>query len=789
MLLAAGSPSAFLGAEESGAERFAGREALLAALLRAALSGTAPLVLTGRPDGVRLTVEPAVTAQAAGFYDVAAQEAHGAWYLPRKPVRLRAGLVNLASHYRSTPRFAMTAAEAQWVRVEFATSPMGLFLWSAAEALFEALFKPLELRSDGAGVGSLDERRAAWSEVAATYAALGIDPTTLAALGLGSGWSRQGATERLAAKQGLLAALCQQPLGDIARRWRALSLQPLVQRYYEKAVKKPPTQKQVLASPVQRVMVGWFGGDWLDFLAYIEEQPAPNEQITTALPEPHLYVEGAAKAPAVAATQGIPLGEVERIIASFTGAATAQSPVERRVSVLRSYWQVIDGLHAVQRPGTPSLAGLVEETSLSSPSWTDFAYLDLLPPDLVADIDVLWDAVTLPQFSAHIVTATHPHKLLADALGPALSFWHGVALSAWFTCEGPWSRTSLDEMEDYYRRDLSALDAAGFPVSRDLFSHLKQAERKLGKPQPITKQVWSERVAGGITLSASMGMGSRREGFTILRDIITQHRRAWTLSNLERYLRWRWDAPLRATAEDYNRIVARTGRPPAKRQFATVMSNSAGLWFDGELASLATALGLPCPIEQTRARKIPADRRAFVRAVYAALGGTKERETSDTELYNRNWGLRHLAGGALRFVQLWEAMGEPPDMKAAGGDRIHWDTMPGVTWDRYVETVQALVGRAVSPVGSGVASVTPSPATAPAAPPPVDSAPHQPVALPAGNLPAWAPPTPPASAPLPPPPPLVPSVPPPWAPAPPPPPPPPPPASGSRRWWQRREKP
>jgi hypothetical protein len=101
-----------------------------------------------------------------------------------------------------------------------------------------------------------------------------------------------------------------------------------------------------------------------------------------------------------------------------------------------------------------------------------------------------------PREPARIVTEPFPHVRLADAFGPALRFWHGCALTAWFLCEGPSSRTDMAGLKDYHRRDLAELEDLGTPVDRDTFAELVAAERRLGRTRAYLHR---EQGGGGRT--------------------------------------------------------------------------------------------------------------------------------------------------------------------------------------------------------------------------------------------------------------------------------------------------
>src|SRR5262249_19550016 len=145
-----------------------------------------------------------------------------------------------------------------------------------------------------------------------------------------------------------------------------------------------------------------------------------------------------------------------------------------------------DTIHARQTVGIPTLWGLVEE-GFTNPEEgpAQPLYRQLLTADLVTQIDQLWDGVTLPRWPETIVSEPYPHRLMAETLGPATTFWHGVTLTAWYVCEGPYSRTPLSGLQAYHERDLAALTDAGTPIHLSLFDELIQAEQRLGPRQDL----------------------------------------------------------------------------------------------------------------------------------------------------------------------------------------------------------------------------------------------------------------------------------------------------------------
>src|SRR5262249_9170129 len=147
-------------------------------------------------------------------------------------------------------------------------------------------------------------------------------------------------------------------------------------------------------------------------------------------------------------------------------------------------------IHARQSPNMPSLWGLVEEggfitfDDVSHSPYTPGLYRDLLARDLVEEIDRLWGTTLLQRFPDRVVSEPFPHAAMAQAFGPALTFWHGCALTAWFMCEGS-SRTDMVGLPQYHAADIHILKQLQCPIQNELFEELLLGETKLGPPQEI----------------------------------------------------------------------------------------------------------------------------------------------------------------------------------------------------------------------------------------------------------------------------------------------------------------
>ncbi len=392
----------------------------------------------------------------SGHFDRSSLQSKGAWWLPDE-ASLRPVVFNLPGALIKGHRFAAGYAGDDSLKLEL-DNPEHLFSFYALQPLMQQIFAPLELRGHAAGKKKPEQRVKAWVEVETLYGQLGLPlDNGYMAVRNGQAWATKRLPERSNAKRAYLEAFRDRLAPDVVQHYRAVRLQELVTKYYAKSKKVSATQRQVLTKPLQQPLVTYFAGGWLDFLEYLGEEPSPDEEITTALPGTKLYVGGSDRVDDIAAERGLAPEAVEEMLASFFGESAGRSPVERRVEACRKYWQVFDELHAAQRPGMDSLWGLVDEGGTYSPGQPSDPYQPsaipaLLPREVAGSIEELWGTAVLKRWPDSIVSATHPHANFAEAFGVALEFWHGVGLTAWFICEGPYSRTSIDGLPGYYER-------------------------------------------------------------------------------------------------------------------------------------------------------------------------------------------------------------------------------------------------------------------------------------------------------------------------------------------------
>lgn len=697
---------------------FAAQDAMTTGIVWASIAGEKIADLIRDENSTRLSLLPLTPQDREALADrflSSSQQSRGAWFIPDKAT-VEVGYANLPHFFGRHGRFANGIAFEEKARLLLNDAAEAIYYWAVLGPLFDVLYRPLKLRGAEAAIGDQQERRKAWKSVDEWYQQLGIDVSAeLGVLRYGGGWSRLRSDEQLEAKKRFLLALDKAVAPDIATRFRILVTRRLIERYYAKAKRSAPTMRQLLTKELQPVLCGYYGGDWLAFLRYIGEQPHPDERIATTLPEPKLYVKAADRVPDVAAKHGVKAAEVERMLAAFWPAERSVSPIDRRVAVLKRYWDSFDEVHAVQATGSKPLWGFVDEAIQvrlegadperdSHVPYFPGTHLERLPADLIRDIDSLWGGTFLPSHPQGIATTANPYALMCRALGPALRFWHEAALTAWFHTEGPSSRTDMQGLAHHQRRTLAALRSLECPVDDQLFIDLIQAEKMLGDPEEIVERE-SEPVIGFLTISYSRTLGTKRAGFEGLRDVITRHRRAWTERLFDRYLHQCWEGGILKAAREYNKLFEQKGKAPALKQFARYAEATTNDWFGGDVSALFAAFGEKTPVQPSRNRLLPRDLQGFMWRVFQSLGGKStswselaktvvggDRAKQDAEWRNHGYRTK-LAELSVSYVQIWEAIGQPPELKEFGRAKFKENSVClgedlEAGWERYSASVQ-----------------------------------------------------------------------------------------------------
>lgn len=659
------------------AEKFAVLDALMSELAVRGLRGERIVTMTeDERRGGAVQIQN-LTAPQAQFikesYDYARQRERGSWSLPEKE-HIDVGWLNLTHNFADFSHFPLSAAGGEICRVKLGTSPEAVFLWSAFSPLLEKLAHPIKLRSTLAGIYEFEELKNIWTELNEFYAALGIpDFEEMRVFRFRGGWSKlPNRAAQLAAKKNLLAKLSTKINASTGTLFRLYAQRRLIEQYYKKAKADGVVKrKQVITKAFQPLLTGFFGGDWLALVEYLGERPHPDEQIVTALPKPQIYAGGATRAKDIAEQQDVSEAEVEKIAAALWQKSSGASPIEERTACLKKYWQAFDDLHARQKPGMKSLWGLVEEGGRIDfePVRDDIfhprLYLNLLPAELILEIERLWGTTMLNKYPERIVTEPFPHAAMAEVFGPALFFWQNCALTAWFLCEGPYSRTDMEGLAHHQRRYLAELEDAGTPVAPEMFAELIAAERRLGLEERIETEKSRQELDYGITITMSVSGGGRRAGFENLRDIITRHRRIWTEKYFERCLKTRWESEITAAANSFFlKMSEKGGKPPTVKQFVTVAALPTKHWFGGDISLLYTAIGEKIPFRPEKNLLMPKDKPAFVKRIAETLPSKDFNYFGrEADEYIQKQYVQELATKALNFIQLYEAAGEKPTLK------------------------------------------------------------------------------------------------------------------------------
>jgi hypothetical protein len=128
-------------------------------------------------------------------------------------------------------------------------------------------------------------------------------------------------------------------------------------------------------------------------------------------------------------------------------------------------------------------------------------------------------------------------------------------------------------------------------------------------------------------------------------------------------------------------------------------------WCGGQIGLLCATIGEQDSLHQAYSPKVPADRRAYLLRLFTGLGGELipkidyTRDNAETHARERNAdkqrGISELTIGALRVLQLEEALGTTPTLKQFGTSAFQryasrvWKTgSVDDQWVRYVTAVQ-----------------------------------------------------------------------------------------------------
>lgn len=687
--------------EAGRSEAFAPLDCLLDHVVRQSLGGTRVAELSKtRARGHQLAV-PVLTESDLDWASLArsreAIQRNGFWSVPEK-ASVRVGPLASAWSLRERGRFGPQVSHDERARLAL-DSPTAILTWAALVPAVDLLYRPVYLRTVEAGEGDRETQIAEWAAVADALSALGLSGLpAFQAIRYGGGWSQLPVEDRHQALLDYCDDLLHALPDDAGSRLRLHLARPLVEKYYDRARQDGTAlQKRVVIAALRPHLVAVWGGDWPAFVAYLGESVHAQEHVATALPAIDLAQAPAADLDAVASATGTTTDDVAAVAAAVFGAdALDAADGPDCVAVLRRFWDTFDVEHARQTFASPtSLWGLVDSGSLgpapdNSGVYGHDLYRSRLPAPLVADVESLWGGHAWSRNPQRTVTEWSPHARMAQAFGPALAFWEGVALTAWFVCEGPYSRTDLPGLPEYHAREIAALADAGAPVDPAFLDAISKAERLLGPPQEVwrdEKTLPSE--SGLFTITTRVGGGTRRDGFERVRDLITAARRAWADQHLDSYLHARRTLALEGAAGRYHVAVnARGGKPPTIKQTAKQAADAVNLWLGGDLAAFYRLIREKSPAPITDGRLVTRAPDLAVADLYKRLvAALNPNDDSDV-----SWTARRLLDPATTYVRWLEATGEAP-----GPDRVkdvvyHRDALGGTddeAWRTFVRAVEA----------------------------------------------------------------------------------------------------
>lgn len=608
-------------------------------------------------------------------YGLAQQQSRGAWYHPERAL-LSVGLLNLPFHHRNQERFPMNAVMDERVSLTL-DSEEAIAVWAGLESLLERLFKPLLFFGPEAAKLPADKRAQVWQDVLRDLIELRIPSSSLDEFA-GDAWWKQSASEMHERKLAYLEQIETLSAVEFIRAVRLMQTQGLLKRFYAKRRTHSATRENVLTKQLERALSGAFAGDWNEFLTYSQEPPEAGDHVQTVLPEPVLVpgVSAGADAIRIAQDLGLPLEQVQEASAALFPEAAGSNPIADRVDAAREVWHEFLQIHARQVPGNPSLWGLIDQfervevVAAVTPERAErfgrvAQYKTHFSAGLQDRVERLWATRVHERYPERLVTDLSPWYWMGRALGPALTFWEGVLLTAWYVTEGPYSRTDLPNMEAYYDKQVLVLEQLSAPVDRALFAELRKADRKLGKPEPVERHRQEHMIEPGTTFTSSIIIGERREGFTILRDIIINHARAWSEAYFETYLTRQWRDPLRSLSEDVSKRLASKGKAHSPKQFAKLTAPLANMWFGGDLTAVSVAILHPSPVAQQTARIVPKDVLAHADALYVQwleVAARHNLKTNFEDFADKRPTLQaeELTRLSLDYLQLTELLGNGP---------------------------------------------------------------------------------------------------------------------------------
>lgn len=574
--------------------------------------------------------------------------------------------------------FSVAGLNYEYITARLADDPGILFYLAVAAPALETLLRFMDIRhgspllrskeyrlEDRNGLPQYDSRRAnaAWfKQVPERYALLGIDTDEwFAEVKSVSHFFGLPAENRHRLLEGMLKQIRESIVhSELVEYLRAERVQAAVQVYYRHSGKKrqPVPRRRFLKKAHEWLLSAYFEGSWLQFLEYISEEPAEDDYVSGAIPKPRVLMP--LKVPV--GMTSLPPTEQKRVLDSLDPAG---SGLRTRLALARDYWAELIKAHEQQKPGMISLWGLVEDRPYSPSGfqqdwgrdgvYNPGLFQKRLPKALLQRIEELFGRETASQHPTARTLTLSPYYSFCTHLNPALSFWHGVGLTLWFLTQGPYSRTDIPGMPEYYQRQLDELKELGCPVDPSLFRDLGKVKvvSRGGEIFTITISVFSSETSTGKRRDQKQDKAAEKS-FLQLKEIYLRHLRVWTDSYFEPFWEERYRRKVAECGQLYNRLREMTGREPTLTKF--VKQNVVDVineYFSGDVYRLLEALGEPLP------------KNAKLRDEYL-ITSIETLEQAATAFASHQ--LKHLderlrmafVEMAIRYCRLWEGRGTPP---------------------------------------------------------------------------------------------------------------------------------
>lgn len=573
--------------------------------------------------------------------------------------------------------FSVTGLKYEHISARLADEPGILFYLAIAAPALEKLIRFMDIRhgsplirskeyrlEDSDGVPQYDSRRAnpVWFEdVPKQYALLGINVEDwFSEVQSVSHFFRLPRKKRHFLLEGMLEYIRESTIQtDLVEYLRVQRVQQAVQAYYRLSGKRSRSvaRRRFLKKAHEWLLSGYFEGSWLQFLKYINEEPAEDDYVSGTIPKPRVLMP--LKVPA--RMKELPEIEQQRLLESLDPLG---SGLRTRLSLARDFWYELIKAHEQQKPNMISLWGLVEDFPKSSFNYQqdeeDRVYnpglfRERLPETLLRRIESMFGRETATQHPTARTATLSPYYTFCNHLNPALSFWHGVGLTIWFLTQGPYSRTDIPGMPKYYRRQLSELEELECPVDSNMFSDLGKVNvvSRGSAVTTITISIFSDETSVSRQRDQKQNKASERS-FLKLKEVYLRYFQVWTEQYFEKFWEERYRQSISECGRSYNRLRETTGREPTPTKF--VKQNVADVineYFSGNMYHCLKALGEPLP------------KNAKLRDEHLIISIEALAQSATTFASNQ---LKHVdervqmafVDMVIRYCRLWEGRGKPP---------------------------------------------------------------------------------------------------------------------------------